>query len=62
MSVQVPSTDSRRNQYFIPGDGIARQVITADICKYLDNDALVRPGDYQVSPATPPRQSRTIQD
>lgn len=38
---------SRRNQYFVPGDGIAREVISGDICKYLDNDAVVRPGNYQ---------------
>ena len=38
----------RKNQYFVPGDGIAREVITADICKYLDNDATVRPMNYQV--------------
>ncbi|KAH0548005.1 hypothetical protein GP486_008254 [Trichoglossum hirsutum] len=38
----------RTNQYFIPGDGISREVITADICRYLGNDALVRPGQYQV--------------
>lgn len=38
---------SRRNQYFVPGDGISREVIQADICKYLDNDATVRPQNYQ---------------
>lgn len=38
----------RKNQYFVPGDGIAREVITSDICKYLDNDATVRPANYQV--------------
>lgn len=40
----------RKNQYFVPGEGIAREVITADICKYLDNDATVRPFNYQVKP------------
>jgi hypothetical protein len=25
-----------------------REVIQADICRYLGNDALVRPGNYQV--------------
>ncbi|KAL9056501.1 MAG: hypothetical protein Q9162_002876 [Coniocarpon cinnabarinum] len=35
---------SRKNQYFVPGDGIAREVITADVCKYLDNDATGREG------------------
>ncbi|KAI9777966.1 MAG: hypothetical protein M1839_008501 [Geoglossum umbratile] len=37
----------RTNQYFIPGEGISREVIQADICRYLGNDALVRPGQYQ---------------
>ncbi len=36
----------RQNEYFVPRDGIDREVITADICRYLGNDALVRPGTY----------------
>lgn len=40
---------SRTNEYFVPKDGIDREVITADICRYLGNDALVRPGSYEVS-------------
>lgn len=43
---------SRANQWFVPGEGIAREVITADIQRYLGPDALVRPGtgtgEYQV--------------
>lgn len=39
---------ARTNEYFVPGDGIDREVITADICRYLGNDALVRPGNYEV--------------
>ncbi|KAH8754450.1 hypothetical protein BGZ57DRAFT_958311 [Hyaloscypha finlandica] len=35
------------NEYFVPIDGIDREVITADICRYLGNEALVRPGDYE---------------
>lgn len=31
----------------MPRDGIDREVITADICRYLGNDALVRPGTYE---------------
>ena len=31
-------------QWFLPGEGIAREVITADIQRYLGPDALVRPG------------------
>lgn len=38
----------RHNEYFIPGDGISREVIQADICRYLGNDALVKPGTHQV--------------
>lgn len=37
---------NRQNEYFVPRDGIDREVITADICRYLGNDALVRPGNY----------------
>ena len=36
------------NEYFVPKDGIDREVITADICRYLGDDALVRPGAYEV--------------
>lgn len=38
---------TRQNEYFVPRDGIDREVITADICRYLGNDALVRPGHYE---------------
>ncbi|KAI9812284.1 MAG: hypothetical protein M1827_004733 [Pycnora praestabilis] len=37
----------RTNQYFVPGEGIHREVIQADICRYLGNDALVRPHHHQ---------------
>ncbi|KAJ5908513.1 hypothetical protein N7495_001195 [Penicillium taxi] len=40
----------RQNEYFIPGDGISREVIQADICRYLGNDALVRPGNHNGRP------------
>ena len=40
---------SRTNEYFIRGEGIEREVITADITLYLGNDALVRPGTFEVS-------------
>jgi hypothetical protein len=42
----------RSNEYFVPKDGIDREVITADICRYLGNDALVRPGTYEVRRTT----------
>lgn len=41
-------TGPRQNEYFIPGEGISREVIQADICRYLGNDALVRPGNHNV--------------
>ncbi|KAJ5146327.1 uncharacterized protein N7515_000891 [Penicillium bovifimosum] len=40
----------RQNEYFIPGEGISREVIQADICRYLGNDALVRPGTHNNRP------------
>jgi hypothetical protein len=43
-----PANAGRVNEYFVPRDGIDREVITADICRYLGNDALVRPGTYEV--------------
>ncbi|KAG9240582.1 hypothetical protein BJ878DRAFT_483718 [Calycina marina] len=45
----------RTNEYFVPKDGIDREVITADVCRYLGNDALVRPGVY-TDPKTGARQ------
>src|SRR2546423_4200930 len=36
-----------RNEYFLPGEDISREVITADICRYLGPDALVRPYRHQ---------------
>ncbi|KAI1779335.1 hypothetical protein F4818DRAFT_438113 [Hypoxylon cercidicola] len=47
---------NRQNEYFVPRDGIDREVITADICRYLGNDALVRPGTYEN-----PQSGQTIQ-
>lgn len=44
----APSAGTRMNEYFVPRDGIDREVISADICRYLGNDALVRPGHYEV--------------
>lgn len=36
--------------HFVPAtSSIDSQVITLDICRYLDNDALVRPGSHKVS-------------
>ncbi|KAF9891189.1 hypothetical protein FE257_004753 [Aspergillus nanangensis] len=41
-----PPRPERQNEYFIPGDGISREVIQADICRYLGNDALGRQGFF----------------
>lgn len=38
----------RTNDYFIPGDGIAGDVIVSDIKGYLGGDAVVRKGSYEV--------------
>jgi hypothetical protein len=50
-SSQSKTRSSRQSQFFINGDGIEREVITTDICRYLGNDALFRPGIYTVSHA-----------
>ena len=42
MSQQAPPPIVRK--WFQPGEGIAREVITADIQRYLGPDALVKPG------------------
>ena len=39
----------RKTRFFIPGDDIDREVIQSDICRYLDHDATVKPGHFQVS-------------
>lgn len=44
---QQQQASARTNEYFVPKEGIDREVITADICRYLGNDALVRPGNYE---------------
>ncbi|KAJ5618994.1 hypothetical protein N7510_002978 [Penicillium lagena] len=46
MTGRYDGRPERQNEYFIPGDGISREVIQADICRYLGNDALVRPGNH----------------
>ncbi|OHW97813.1 transcription factor [Colletotrichum incanum] len=46
-SASAAPSSGRSNEYFVPRDGIDREVITADICRYLGNDALVRPGHYE---------------
>lgn len=42
-----PEANPRRHVYFLPEDGIHRDVIATDICRYLDDVALIAPGTYQ---------------
>lgn len=53
-------------QWFVPGDGIDRHVISADIQRYLGNDATVRPGkgtgEHAVSTSIFSHRSRTLTD
>jgi hypothetical protein len=37
---------SRYQEYFLPGEDINREVIQYDICRYLGNDATVRPYNH----------------
>lgn len=34
------------NEYFLPGDGIDREVIQSEICRYLGQDATCKPGAH----------------
>ncbi|KAH7201534.1 hypothetical protein DER44DRAFT_870355 [Fusarium oxysporum] len=43
----ITSMTNGLTEQFIPRDGIDREVITADICRYLENEALVRPGHFE---------------
>lgn len=40
------------NEYFIEENGILRQVLQMEICKYLGPDATCRPGDLNVPTST----------
>jgi hypothetical protein len=42
------SNPGRQNEYFLRGDGISREVIQVEVCRYLGGDALVRPGNHNV--------------
>ena len=42
------SNRSGLNEFFVPGDGIHREVMQRELCKYLGSDALSRPGTYNV--------------
>lgn len=51
----------KANRWFQPGDGIAREVITADIQRWLGPDALVKPGHHNVRALPAPARS-TVTD
>jgi hypothetical protein len=51
----IEDESSWRTTSFVNGAGIDREVITRDICRYLGNDALVKPGTYQVTTPFPSR-------
>ena len=36
------------NEYWIDGEGIHREVLQGEICRFLGSDATCRPGDYNV--------------
>jgi hypothetical protein len=44
----IPLALTRKHEYFIPEDDIARDVIEEDITRYLGNDATVRVGIQEV--------------
>lgn len=46
--------------YFVPAAGIDREVITTDICRYLGNDALVKPGQHKVTHPPPTTSASNI--
>lgn len=43
MDIDPPLSSGRLTTYFLPGDGISREVIQADICRYLGADATCMP-------------------
>ena len=43
-----PPRRSQLNEYFVDGEGIHREVMQMEICKYLGSEAISRPGDYNV--------------
>ena len=43
-----PPRRAELNEFFVDGEGIHREVMQREICKYLGPDALSRPGQYNV--------------
>jgi len=50
-SVPVFPSNPGHSIFFINGDGINRDVITTDICRYLGNGTLIKPGAFEVNHA-----------
>ena len=42
----------RLNEYWIDGEGITREVLQTEICRFLGAEATCRPGDYNVRDVT----------
>jgi hypothetical protein len=51
VSVPMFPSNPGHSIFFINGDGIDRDVITADICRYLGNGTLIKPGAFEVNHA-----------
>lgn len=43
-----PRVEAGLNEFFVPGEGIHRDVMQREICKYLGPEAYSRPGNYNV--------------
>ena len=44
----APTRRQALNEYFVDGDGIDREVLQSEICKFLRPEATSRPGEYNV--------------
>lgn len=44
----APSSRAALNEFFVDGEGIHREVMQRELCKFLGPDALSRPGNYNV--------------
>ena len=45
---RVAGRGNNLNEYFVDGEGIHRDVMQRDICRYLGAEATCRPGSYNV--------------
>jgi hypothetical protein len=50
---RTQQASTKFNDYFIPKEGIDREVISEDLCRYLGKEARIRAGNYEVIPLTP---------